>query len=66
MIFLKFGFYHLYAFNPSVVSGTDFAHIGEVFSGAWARILRAIDTADRYGIGVLLGMSEFLLCGSSC
>lgn len=53
---LQIGFYHVYGLNTSVVTGTDFAHVGEVFSGAWIRIQKAIDTAERYGIGVLIGI----------
>lgn len=42
-------------FEPSVLSGSDFADFGSVFQGAWAHIVNAIATANKYGIGVLIG-----------
>ncbi|VDB84757.1 unnamed protein product [Peniophora sp. CBMAI 1063] len=53
---IPIAYYHLYAVEPWVVDGTDFAELGPVFAGAWARITQAIATAHRYGIGVLLDL----------
>ncbi|KAI5122109.1 hypothetical protein M0805_002231 [Coniferiporia weirii] len=50
------GFYHVCGADNSVLSGTDFADSEQVFSGAWSRIMRAIDTAAKYGIGVLIDL----------
>ncbi|KAF8517620.1 glycoside hydrolase [Gautieria morchelliformis] len=53
---LPIGYYHLYAKDPSIVKGTPFAKLGMVFEGAWQRILKAIDKASIYGIGVLIDL----------
>ncbi|ETW83016.1 glycoside hydrolase family 5 protein [Heterobasidion irregulare TC 32-1] len=53
---IPIAFYHLCGVDPSVLNGTDFAHLGSVFQGAWARITSAIATAHRYGIGVLIDL----------
>ena len=52
---LQIGYYHLCGAEPSVLHNTDFRYFNIVFSGAWSRIVRAIETAHEYGIGVLLG-----------
>jgi aryl-phospho-beta-D-glucosidase BglC (GH1 family) len=39
---------------PDVLKGTDFAPYASVYEGAWPRILNAIETAGRYGLGVLV------------
>lgn len=52
----QIGYYHLVAAIPEVVKGTDFEKVASVFQGAWPRIQRAVDTAGRYGIGVLLDL----------
>ncbi|TFY56994.1 hypothetical protein EVG20_g8716, partial [Dentipellis fragilis] len=53
---IPIGFYHLCSVDPSVLDGTDFAGLGNVFEGAWGRITNAIATAHRYGIGVLIDL----------
>ncbi|TDL25342.1 glycoside hydrolase [Rickenella mellea] len=53
---LPIGFYHVCGKDASVLEGTDFAHLYSVFSGAWGRILNAIDIAMKYGIGVLIDL----------
>jgi aryl-phospho-beta-D-glucosidase BglC (GH1 family) len=53
---LQIGYYHLCGADPSVVKNTAFEDFGYVFAGAWARITRAIETANEHGIGVLLGL----------
>src|SRR5271155_1551900 len=52
---LQIGYYHLCGVGPSVLQGTYFQLFQEVYAGAWSRIVRAIETAHRHGIGVLLG-----------
>ena len=52
---LQIGFYHLCGVDPSVLSGTDFAGLDDVFAGAWSRITNAIATAYRHGLGVFIG-----------
>ncbi|KAG6888935.1 hypothetical protein C0992_007048 [Termitomyces sp. T32_za158] len=60
------GFYHLCGINPSVLYGTAFSDFFSVFSGAWSRITKAVETADRYGLGVLIGrFSSFFSIGVS-
>lgn len=41
---------------PEVLKDTDFAPHAEVFAGAWARIEQAIQTAGRFGLGVLVDL----------
>ncbi|KAI5984851.1 glycoside hydrolase family 5 protein [Pisolithus albus] len=50
------GYYHLCGVDPSVLRGTDFDGLGPIFSGAWSRIVKAIETAERYHIGVLFDL----------
>ncbi|KAH9887994.1 glycoside hydrolase [Cubamyces lactineus] len=50
------GYYHVCGADPSVLEGTDFADLGAVFTGAWARITNALTIAHRYGIGVLIDL----------
>ena len=52
---MQIGFYHLCAVEPTVLDGTDFAGLANVFEGAWVRITNAIAKAHYYGIGVLIG-----------
>ncbi|KAF7309532.1 Glucan 1,3-beta-glucosidase 3 [Mycena indigotica] len=53
---IPIGFYHLCAIDPSVLVDTDFANLDHVYSGAWSRILQAIETAHRFDLGVLLDL----------
>ncbi|KAG6814650.1 hypothetical protein H0H93_012740, partial [Arthromyces matolae] len=50
------GYYHICGVDPSVLSGTTFNDFQSVFSGAWGRITRAIETANKYGLGVLIDL----------
>lgn len=50
------GYYHLCGADPSVLTNTVFHDFEYVFTGAWARITRAIETASQHGIGVLLDL----------
>ncbi|EKM57736.1 glycoside hydrolase family 5 protein [Phanerochaete carnosa HHB-10118-sp] len=54
---LPIGYYHLCGVDPSVLKGTDFENLGDVYQGAWSRITNAIQTANGYGLGVLIGES---------
>ncbi|KAI0322546.1 glycoside hydrolase [Amylostereum chailletii] len=58
---IPIGFYHLCQADPSVLEGTDFSQMYEVFEGAWPRIVNAIASAQRYGIGVLIAVSTTYL-----
>ncbi|KAI0044921.1 glycoside hydrolase family 5 protein [Auriscalpium vulgare] len=51
---IPIGFYELCGIDPSVLVGTDFASLGHIFEGAWPRIMTAIATAHRFGLGVLI------------
>lgn len=53
---IPIGYYHLCGVDPSVLRGTDFDGLGPIFSGAWSRIVKAIETAERYHIGVLFDL----------
>ncbi|KAJ6561112.1 glycoside hydrolase superfamily [Mycena vulgaris] len=53
---IPIGYYHLCGADPSVLSGTDFADFYDVFSGVWLRLIKAIETAQRFGLGVLLDL----------
>jgi glucan 1,3-beta-glucosidase len=52
---LKVGYYHLCGPEPRVIQNTDFAPYQNVFEGAWNYIDKAISTAAKYNIGVLVG-----------
>lgn len=58
----QIGYYHLCSLDRSLLSGTDFHGLDSVFEGAWMRLVRAVKTAQFYGIGVLFGLqfSSFL------
>ncbi|KAJ7132283.1 glycoside hydrolase family 5 protein [Mycena epipterygia] len=53
---IPIGYYHLCGADPFVLSGTDFADFYDVFSGVWIRLIKAIETAQRFGLGVLLDL----------
>ncbi|OBZ65555.1 Glucan 1,3-beta-glucosidase 3 [Grifola frondosa] len=53
---IPIGYYHICGADPSVLQGTDFADLGDVFAGAWSRITKALATAHRYRIGVLFDL----------
>ncbi|KAJ7886014.1 glycoside hydrolase superfamily [Mycena leptocephala] len=53
---IPIGYYHLCGVDVSVLSGTDFENFAHVFSGVWVRLIQAIETAQRFGLGVLLDL----------
>ncbi|KAJ7460786.1 glycoside hydrolase superfamily [Mycena latifolia] len=53
---IPIGYYHLCGADPSVLTGTDFRDFNDVFSGVWLRLVKAIETAERFGLGVLLDL----------
>ncbi|KAG6873003.1 hypothetical protein C0995_004135 [Termitomyces sp. Mi166 len=53
---IPIGYYHLCGNDPSVLHGTAFHDLFSVYSGAWSRITKAIETANRYGLGVLIDL----------
>lgn len=53
---IQIGYYHLCSLDHSLLSGTDFHGLDSVFEGAWIRLVRAVETAQLYGIGVLFGL----------
>ncbi|KAI6027052.1 glycoside hydrolase family 5 protein [Pisolithus marmoratus] len=53
---IPIGYYHLCGMDPSILRGTDFDGLESIFEGAWSRIVKAIETADRYRIGVLFDL----------
>lgn len=63
---LQIGYYHLCGVDPSVLRNTDFRDCHSVFCGAWARIVRVLETAHEYGIGVLIGkpLSTYIFVAS--
>ncbi|KAF8321394.1 glycoside hydrolase [Cantharellus anzutake] len=38
------------------MDGTPFESVKEVYTGSWPRVLRAIGTAEKYGIGILIDL----------
>ena len=42
--------------GPAFLQGTPFEAYSTVYSNAWARVVRAINAAEKYGIGVLLDL----------
>ncbi|RDX42924.1 glycoside hydrolase [Lentinus brumalis] len=53
---IPIGYYHVCGADPSVLRGTDFVDLGQVFAGAWSRITNALATAHQHGIGVLFDL----------
>ncbi|RDB15978.1 Glucan 1,3-beta-glucosidase 3 [Hypsizygus marmoreus] len=53
---IPIGYYHLCGADPAVLQHTAFCDFESVFSGAWVRITRAIEMANKYGIGVLIDL----------
>ncbi|KIY72879.1 glycoside hydrolase family 5 protein [Cylindrobasidium torrendii FP15055 ss-10] len=53
---LPIGYYHLCGAERGVLERTHFEDHYDVFSGAWPRIVAALETAQRYGMGVLLDL----------
>ncbi|KAG6332793.1 hypothetical protein ID866_6295 [Astraeus odoratus] len=52
----KIGYYHLCALDSSILQHTDFHGLDFVFQGAWPRIVKAVETAQQFGIGVLFDL----------
>ncbi|OCH93989.1 glycoside hydrolase [Obba rivulosa] len=50
------GFYHICGADASVLPGTDFADFQHVFEGAWSRIIGALVSAHKHGLGVLIDL----------
>ncbi|CAO1615145.1 unnamed protein product [Parajaminaea phylloscopi] len=58
---LPISYYHFLAGHPdnsvrSLMEGTEYEKYAEVYTGAWARIERAIKTANQHNIGVLVDL----------
>ncbi|KAJ6581043.1 glycoside hydrolase superfamily [Mycena capillaripes] len=53
---IPIGYYHLCGADASVLIGTDFEDFADVFTGVWVRLIHAIETARRFGLGVLLDL----------
>ncbi|EIW78117.1 glycoside hydrolase family 5 protein [Coniophora puteana RWD-64-598 SS2] len=53
---LPIGYYHLCGADPSVFPGTDFQSYQTTFEGAWPRIVTALTTAQKHGVGVLIDL----------
>ncbi|KAI0947671.1 hypothetical protein AcW1_009372 [Taiwanofungus camphoratus] len=53
---IPIGYYHICGADTSVLQGTDFAELGHVYQGAWNRITKALATAQKYGLGVLIDL----------
>lgn len=51
----QIGYYHACGIDRSLLDGTEYAPYYDVYRGAWSRVLGAIETARRHGIGVLIG-----------
>lgn len=45
-----------WSLGPSFCAGTAFADVSDVYQNSWARVLRAVSTAEKYGIGVLIDL----------
>lgn len=50
---LPIGYWSL---GPSFCAGTPFEPVADVYTNAWPRVLRAINTAAKYGLGVLVDL----------
>ncbi|KAF9234748.1 glycoside hydrolase family 5 protein [Melanogaster broomeanus] len=53
---IPIGYYHLCGLDSSLLRETDFRGLEEVFQGAWTRLVKAVETAQSYGIGVLFDL----------
>jgi aryl-phospho-beta-D-glucosidase BglC (GH1 family) len=53
---LQIAYYHLAGPLPEVLKGTDYEPYADVYAGAWQRILGAVETARRYGMGVMIDL----------
>ncbi|KAF9556543.1 glycoside hydrolase [Agrocybe pediades] len=53
---IPIGYYHLCGADPSVLHATDFQPFHDVYSGAWSRIVRAIQSAAARNVGVLIDL----------
>ncbi|KAG9308207.1 glycoside hydrolase family 5 protein [Chiua virens] len=53
---IPIGYYHLSSLDRTLLVGTDFHGLDDVFEGAWIRLVRTVETAQLYGIGVLFDL----------
>ncbi|KAH7887222.1 glycoside hydrolase family 5 protein [Phlebopus sp. FC_14] len=53
---IPIGYYHICGLDDSILNNTDFQGLEDVFSGAWVRLANAVETAQRFGIGVLIDL----------
>lgn len=50
---LPIGYWNL---GPDFVQGTPYSKVGDVYANCWPRIVRTINIANKYGIGVLVDL----------
>ncbi|KAL1407467.1 Glucan 1,3-beta-glucosidase 3 [Vanrija albida] len=53
---LPIGYYHLSSVLPDILKGTEYEPFADIYSGAWPRILKAVETAASHGLGVLVDL----------
>ncbi|KIJ59987.1 glycoside hydrolase family 5 protein [Hydnomerulius pinastri MD-312] len=53
---IPIGYYHLCGLDNSILHNTDFQGLEGIFQGAWIRLVNAVETAQRYRIGVLFDL----------
>lgn len=50
---LPIGFWSL---GPTYIAGTPFESVSDVYTNSWPRVVRAINLAAKYGLGVLVDL----------
>lgn len=50
---LPIGYWSL---GPGFLEGTPFANVADVYQNSWSRVIRAINWAGHYGIGILIDL----------
>lgn len=50
---LPIGYWSL---GPGFLAGTPFANVADVYQNSWSRVIRAVNWAGHYGIGVLIDL----------
>ncbi|KAF9450693.1 glycoside hydrolase family 5 protein [Macrolepiota fuliginosa MF-IS2] len=53
---IPIGYYHLAGLDPSLLDGTDFEGLADVFMNAWPKIKEAFELAYKYRIGILIDL----------
>jgi glucan 1,3-beta-glucosidase len=55
---VQIGYYHLSNANacPDCLRKTDFEPFAQVYEGAWPRIQKAIQDAEKWGLGILIDL----------